>query len=168
MKKFMLGMMVLSVMAFGADLHEVAPQGQKAGMAPKIDFSKAKKMDFVVTKPAQFTIKVPIDVDEVPVGAQTHNGTINSDKQKLVCLIYNNDTSVQFYQAKLVEAGSRTEIMKFNNIPLQQALTIKKYYCSISYRVLTDSGRVEFHAVSVMDKEALSAELFTGHVAGEI
>lgn len=136
MKKLMMGLIALSVMAFGADLQKVTPQVQAAN----INFSKAKKITFVEAYPVQFTINVPVDLDKPIIGLSINYGDkkIISTKQKVGCYIADDGWQNGFYQSKFVEPGQQTITFKFNGIPFDNAMAIKKYDCRLYYE--TESG----------------------------
>ena len=140
MKKLLLVICLSCVVLFGADLQQVTPKMQEMSPASNIDFSKATELKFVEANPAQITIKVPLELDEPPVGEITSKGIIKSTSQKLVCKISNKDQPLDtgFYSSKIVKAGNSTVTIKFNGISKQKLMKINRADCWIEY--FTESG----------------------------
>jgi len=149
MKKFILGMMVLSVMVFGANVQQKTPQMKvvtpaskdSAGLSPKV-LKGAKKISFKESEPAQLILEVPVNLDPVPIGMEVE-GELTTGSQVLICAL-RQDTSrgdKWSYKTKIVlHSGQYTVDVKFNGIPVNELVRINAYNCKVRYT--TSSGTV--------------------------
>lgn len=126
MKKFMLGMIVLSVMVFGADSEKTNQQ------IPGLNSIEAqfKEVKFVESKLPQITLNIPIDIEKAPAGKVTEYGTILPG-QSVQCSLSRNGEG--YYQRRAVKPGSNTLVMRFYNIPLTSKPELLKYHCYLLY-----------------------------------
>ncbi len=130
MKKLVM-FLVCSVFLFGADMQMVDVN---------FDLSKAQEVKFIEDNPAQITIKIPLDLDEPPVGENTAKGKIKSTSQKLVCRVKDKTKLLDkgYYSSKIVQSGKSVAIIKFNGIPKEKLMKISRADCWIEY--FTESG----------------------------
>ena len=130
MKKLVM-FLVCSVFLFGADI-QIADAN--------FDLSKAQEVKFIEDNPAQITIKIPLDLDEPPVGENTAKGKIKSASQKLVCRVSDKTKLLEagYYSSKIVQSGKSMATIKFNGIPKRKLIKISRADCWIEY--FTESG----------------------------
>ena len=127
MKKIVI-FLVCSVFLYGAGLQVATPK-----MDLK-EFKNAKELKFVATKPAQFTINVPVDLDVIKgktKGSQTASGSY-----ELWCtIISSSDESIKYIVRKDIQPGQQTVAFKFNEISENIALKIDKYYVTLTVKL---------------------------------
>lgn len=155
MKKFMMGMTVLSVMVFGANVQLKTPQMKvvtpvskdSVVLSPKV-LKGAKVNNYKVGEPAQFTLEVPIDIDAVNMNTYT-----NIRRGRILCGIVapGFESRLQHKDIDINHDNKKTIVLKFNGIPKNEALKIDACSCMLLF-------------VGADGKELLPGEVFPNGV----
>jgi hypothetical protein len=151
MKKFMLGVMIASVMVFGASVSVVAPaplsaKAKTTGKSIKDLLKNAQVIKFNVEKPAQITLKIPLDIEAPKAGLEGSIGNLETFKatgnQRLLCVIYYSGHQQYTYQHTYMQPiqlnqpiVKQTIAVNFNDMPTDIAQKIDTYSCEILYEV---------------------------------
>ena len=136
MKKLMIVMGLFGVVLFGLDLQKVGPV---ATINSEASLQDVKVLKFSATKPAQITINVPVDLDEVPVGASVDPSyqaqfpdSATTGEIGLRCYLSDaDDTPIGTSEYISVTPGQYTVKVSFNDLPLQILAKVNKYSCYI-------------------------------------
>ncbi len=148
MKKIILGIIAISAILFGANVSVVASKPtvtspiSKGVIAPTIkEIKNVEKITFKKSEPVQLMLKVPVDLEEVPSGIETGQGT-TTGVQYLQCFL-RRDTghgdSWDYRQDIPLHSGQYTIEIKFNGIALNKLLQINAYNCTVVYK--TNTGK---------------------------
>ena len=142
MKKLMI-LLVFNSLLFAANMQVLAPSQI---VNPSKAFERAILLPPIPDEPAQFSIRVPVDVEAAKAGLKATYYTqndISTDKQYLACAIYEGATQsaleAVYKQSKELAPGSQTVTFNFNGIPYQHLSKIDTYACYVVY--LLTSGK---------------------------
>ena len=135
MKKIVL-FLICSVFLYGAGLQVATPQ------VDLVECKNAKELKFVEAYPAQFTIKIPLDIEPIPEGSVfeiRYTSGVKSfnmtSQQKVNCYIDSKNKDISYYQEKLIEEGQKIIVLKFNNILSNKANRIESYNCFLHWGI---------------------------------
>jgi len=146
MKKIVV-FLLCSMFLYGAGLQKATVSGAELSKATtKVDlkkFKNAKKVVFVETNPAQFTIKVPVDLDSVKgrKGKSRDEGKTATGKSYMLrCALYTDDdfSGIYYYEDREIQSGQHTVTFRFNGIPVADALKISTY--QVFLNIIDDEG----------------------------
>lgn len=142
MKKLILGIMFINILLFGSGFQASGSKVQptapssKDKTKPALPGPKGATTTFNKAQPPQLTLRIPVDLDEVPKGLKTVGG-LTTGEQYLFCSLRRNTghgDSWDYNQKIPLHSGKYTVIVKFNGIPTDKLAQINAYNCTVVYK----------------------------------